>query len=366
MLQFQQLNDANGRAYIRVSNSGGRIHLACGKFSIQRVSPPVGLATFSVFHQDLFREIRFTRDDITGGDAYTDAGYQDYLTDSFNCCVCEGSAPAPCPDCCDLPAGISSATFDFLPGNYLDNLSVLIGGISFYIGDCGGDTPCGVGFDDQEIFSTSRLDFANGLAALALTWIPGALPFVIELPNDIVRLVILFPYTEECCNLQAYLGATSPEVFGCNSGPFDPEFFRTSLPSQTCCSGPEPCELDITPGNSVFTFTFDIATGPRTAGVISLNTIEGDCFALIFGNSPVTSVYSSTSMATLYYDFAFAKVGTGGIVAVTQPDAQSVRIEISGTACCGMTFSMNSTNPSWNLELANGTSVIKSEILCCP
>lgn len=360
MISFQQLSDNNARPYVKVTTDGSDINLGCGKYDIQRIPATSGEAVFTVFHKDLHRELRFTRADVSAPAAATDEDLHFALVDIFDCCPCAG---ADCEDCCIAPPGYSILVFSLLPGNQLDTISQTLFNVRAGIGPC--DDPCFELFSGLDMLPvTDRGDFANQVVNyITSNPPPGFVSSFPTITNDGVIKIVIFMSAQNCCDQPLYMLS---DDFGCGEGPFDPEFFSVSSPEQNCCSEPAPCELGIDPDNSIFTFTFNILTLPYTPTGLTLTTNEGDCFSMIFGSEPTTAIYSSSDMATLYYNFAVAQVGTGGIVAVTQPDAQSVSIEISGRDCCGMTFSMNSTNPAWNLILADPLQVIKSSIQCCP
>jgi len=162
MIAFAQLTDSNGNAYVQYSEteSKSKINLSCCLFHIQRDFTPTGPHRFSLRCRELYAALVFTRADVVGGDAMTDAELEDWLVDLFNCCACAGSSA--CTDCCFAPPGYSFLHFDFLPGNQLDDISQIILNIRAGFGDC--DTPC------YEIFSgvnmtpvTGRDDFVTKL-----------------------------------------------------------------------------------------------------------------------------------------------------------------------------------------------------------
>ena len=364
MITFAQLTDGNGNAYVQYSEteSTSKINLSCGLFHIQRDFTPTGPHRFSLRHRDLYAALVFTRAQVTGGDAMTDAELEDWLVDLFNCCGCAGSSA--CTDCCFAPPGYSFLYFDFLPGNQLDDISQIILNIRAGFGDC--DTPC------YEIFSgvdmtpvTGRDDFVNQLSAyLNGTPPPGyAASWPTILGDGTIRLVVLMS-EQQCCGEPIYMGSDS---FGCDSGPFDPEFFRTSPPELTCCSGPVPCIYDLEPGQSGFQFGFGITPGAYNATGCSIVTHEGDCWSEILGNLGL--ITDSDSASNAYYTALLAHVGTNGIVSVTQVidgGSNLITVVLDFDTCCGNTLDFASTNGAWNTILNDPLQFFKTEIYCCP
>lgn len=359
-LTFENTIAGSGK-YVKISVDGGETckTLPCGRFELSLQ----GNGRFELRHRQLFTQLNFSRTDVSLPVSTDDLDLHAKLSEIFACCNCAGS---DCEQECWQPPGLRRFYFDFLECNPLNETSTVLLGVGMGA-PC--DSSCQNMFEDQTFIVTSAQDFCNQiLDYLGSNPYPGfATGWTLEPEPGMVRLVILdnYPTNDNCCNEEVFLYYTLEENTTCDEGVFAPDCFQRSNPADACCSGPAPCDLGIQPGNSVFSFTFNIVTGAYNPQNLTIQTQEGDCFGVFLGSAPA-AVYDSETIATYYYNALVALIGTFGVYAVTQPDAQSVRVELDGTACCTNNILLVSTNGTWNSVINNPSLVLINPISCCP